>query len=106
MDTEISYKYYKDGFHPDIKEGHLTIDKQFFKAYLDLPDNPISKRINHCGLISKGDEFAKIFLKNLIEFFDLHTKFENELDEDEKSLLNLYDFLLKQEIIEITFQKY
>ena len=107
MDTEINYKY-KDGFHSDIKSGHLTIDKEFAKTYMGRRDDtPLSDRLNHWGLIcNKGDEFIQFVLLDLIDFFELRNKLVEHMNEDEQKLLELYYFLSKQELVELTFEIY
>ena len=106
MDTEINYKY-KDGLHPDIKEGHLTIDKSFYKYYLDLYNdttNTLHDRLNHFGLRCWGDEFCRIKIQEMIDFF--YNVYHDDSDEDYLKLIKVFDFLLNQEIVEFTFEMY
>jgi hypothetical protein len=71
MDTEIEYKY-KDGFHKEIRTGSLTTDRGLFKAFIgcyDKPESELTKRLNHCALISRGHQHATIFLETLNSFW-------------------------------------
>ena len=112
MDTEISYKY-KDGFHPDIKSGKLTIDKSIYKRYTgrygmnheDDLKTSLSRRLTHCGLFSWGDVRCKAFMNNILEFYD--EAFKSEIiDDDLTKMKDLFDWLLKQEMVEIKFECY
>jgi len=105
MDTELNYKY-KDGFHSDVKEGHITLDKGIFKSYAgryetDIKDNvkdSLARRLWNCKLIWEGDIDCKRFLSDLKEFCN------GSYEEDDMN--NLHEWLMKQELIEIRFECY
>lgn len=70
MDTEIHYTYKtKEG-----KKVHdsVTCDKALYKKYLDLynADNPLHERLRHCGLIARGNDGCRAFLKDICDFWD------------------------------------
>ncbi len=102
MDTEITYKY-KDGLHPDIKEGHLTLDKAVYKMYTDsygfdfVEDDltSLKRRLWYCHFRASDDHRCKHFLKDIVTYTH------------DEELTKLYDWLLKQgEVVEIIFEMY
>jgi hypothetical protein len=98
MDTELTYKY-KDGLHDDIKEGHLTLDKSVYKNYAGVYDtyyedglDNLARRLWWCHLRATGDYQCKQFLKDIFDFS------KNE------DLKKTYEWLIKQELVEIIFE--
>lgn len=109
MDTEINYKY-KDGYHDDIKEGHITLDKSIYKDYTNVYKTDIgnsvkddlARRLWNCHLISRGDHECRSFLTDIINFL----KDDNGKYCGDEELMKLYEFLMKQELVEILFECY
>lgn len=111
MDTEIFYKY-KDGLHPDLKTGQITLDKSIYKSYkgsygTNFSDSvlySLPRRLWHCSLVWEGDSDCKRFLNDLKEFW---TKSEVGFAEGyEERFKVVHEFLMKQELVEIKFTCY
>ena len=100
MNTEITYKY-KDDLHEDVKCGKLILDGFVYLQYVgkygtytgyDNNINKLTRRLLHCHLRATGDVRCKAFLKDIYDFSKV------------QEFKRVYQFLLKQEIIEVIFQ--
>lgn len=111
MDTELTYKY-KDGFHKDIKIGHITLDKGVFKSFAgrydcnfeDSPINSLARRLWNCKLVWEGDVNCKWFLDSLKEFWTKSNK--GFVDSYDDKFSKLHEWLKAQELVEIIFECY
>ena len=98
MDTEITYKY-KDGLHEDVKCYKLILDSSVYKQYTGLYNticddkiNKLTRRLWHCHLRATGDARCRAFLKDISDVCKT------------KEFERVYQFLLKQEMVEVIFQ--
>jgi len=104
MDTELFYKY-KDGLHPDIKSGQLTMDKSVYRKYTDSYNtnadddiNNLNRRLWNCHLRAEDNDQCRKFLTDILIY--------NKNNMDIEEFIKLYDWLMKQELVEIIFTCY